>query len=186
MAEAEFEIRTLGAMQYRALARQMREVGSQGRVLRKHLRRRITDAGKPVVEEVRQAARDIPVKGTPGGGALQRRRAAVLRARSARGAARAARGSHSLRRALAAATSLRTVNSGISIVLKASRMAEGQETLPRHMNSEKGWRHPVYGDRRDWVHQTGHPFFDVTIRKREAEFRRACEQAIQDTLDILR
>jgi hypothetical protein len=186
MATVEVELRTLGAMQFRYLARSLREIGPEGRQLRQELRKRITDAGRPVVQDVRQAVRDVPVKGTQGGGALQRRRAAVLKARTVRSAARAAAGRHSLRRAIASATGLRVVNRGVYIIVRASQMPEGQETLPKHLNNPKGWRHPVYGDRATWVHQEGHPYFDVTIRRHEVEFRRACEQAIEDVLNRVR
>lgn len=50
-----------------------------------------------------------------------------------------------------------------------------QQRLPRHI--DKGaWRHPVYGNRKVWVAQRGHPYYVSTIRK---EWPRVLEHASQ-------
>lgn len=78
------------------------------------------------------------------------------------------------------ATTARTV--GISIASLGSRMPHGEATLPVHLNRARGWRHPVYGNRRNWAHQMGRPgFFDDTIRRNAGGFQDAARRAMNDT-----
>jgi hypothetical protein len=181
MADFTVGVAIQGATQLRELGRRFKGLGAEGGALKKRLQAAIADAGRPVVAEVKQAARGIPVKGTPGGGSAQRREAMVLRARSVAGARRAARRDASLRAAIAGATGLRQTKRGIQIVVSARQMAPNQETLPRHMDSPRGWRHPVFGDTTYWVHQAGHPYFYTTIDKRAATFRFAIQKAMDQT-----
>jgi hypothetical protein len=39
--------------------------------------------------------------------------------------------------------------------------------LAKRWNSEKGWRHPVWGHRDRFVRQVGRPYFDTVIKRNE-------------------
>jgi hypothetical protein len=171
--------------QYRALAKKLRDAGRKD--LRSALRKRISGAGKPVVEEVKAAVRDLHVTSHGGGGkrrqqfnALQAGRRAYKRGADVRAAAaRAAKRSTSLRETVAKATRQQITAKGVRIIVDSKKLPESQQSLPRHLDSEKGWRHPVFGNRNNWVSQKGGPYFASTIKKRAPEFR----QAIVDAMD---
>lgn len=100
----------------------------------------------------------------------------VKSTRRAKQSAKAAAGA-GLRESIANATtgsiSTGSASTGVSVSwrVRASKMANSQRRLPRGFNSPKGWRHPVFGDRENWVTQYGTPYFDVVI-KRHDEFLR--------------
>jgi hypothetical protein len=197
MAQARFSIASQHAGQFRDLAKALRAAGKKpGGELRKQLRTRITEAGKPVVEEVRSAVLAIPVT-SHGGGSAQRSTHAALeagrRAVKARGApgkprrtttaqaiARAAARPHGLRESIARAVKLQITARGVRFIVNSSQLPESQRTLPRHLDSPKGWRHPVFANREHWVHQQGRPYFAATIKKRAVKFRQSIVQAMED------
>lgn len=182
MAAIEIELHALNYMKFRSMARELRQLGSEGQRLRDEVRRRIALAGNPVVNEVKDAVMSTPSTGTRGGGNAQRRRSAVMRGRLIRVGERGAIARSGLRRSCAAAVTLRQNRSGIAIILRANQLPEGQQRLPKHLNSAKGWSHPLFGDKTHWYHQPGYPYFDVTIKKSEERFRRACMDAIDKCL----
>lgn len=52
---------------------------------------------------------------------------------------------------------------------------------PKRTNRASGWRHPVFGDRENWVQQHGKiEWFDRAFEGREATYRQAVEQAMED------
>lgn len=177
MANVGFSISTQGAEDYRRLARRLREAGRKD--LRSKLRKHITDAGRPVLEEIRATVRSLPVTGSRGGGTKQRREASVARA-AAKSKDRARRRGHGLRAAIASGTKLQVTARGVRFVVNSANLPEGQRTLPRRLDSPKGWRHPVFGDRHTWVHQQGKPYFAATIKRRAPEFRRAILKAMDE------
>lgn len=182
MAAIEIELHALNYMKFRSMARELRQLGSEGQRLRDEVRRRITLAGQPVVGEVRDAVMSTPSKGVHGGGNAQRRRSAVMRGRGIRVGERGAIARAGLRRSCARAVTLRQNRSGVAIILRASQLPAGQQTLPKRLNSAKGWRHPLFGDIAHWYHQPGYPYFDVTIKRSEERFRRACMDAVDKCL----
>lgn len=177
MAEARFSIATQGVQEFRALARRLREAGRKD--LRKKLRKAIVDAGKPVLEEVRTTVRNLPVSGSRGGGSEQRRTFSVERA-SEKSRERVARRNAGLRAAIASATRLQITARGVRFYVNSASLPEDQRTLPRHLDSAKGWRHPVFGDKNTWVHQQGKPYFGVVIKRHGPEFRKAIMKAMDD------
>lgn len=179
---AGFSVSAQGAGQLQELSRALRAAG-RGE-LRKKLRREIADAGRPVVAEVREAVLRLPVKGTRGGGGAARRGHAVGRTRTPRSAAAAAAREHGLRRSVAAATSLSITARGIRIVVSGAKLPPQQRSLPRHMDSPKGWRHPVFG-RDVWVHEQAGPWFASTIGRRAPVFRTAVLKAMDAVSDEL-
>ena len=174
---AGVSISAQGAQEYRDVAKRLRQAGRKD--LRAKLRNKISDAGKPVLNEVRDAVRTLPVTGTRGGGSGQRRRFNIERAGAKVKGAAARRGA-GLRSSIASATKLEITARGVRFVVRSSQLPENQKHLPRHLDSEKGWRHPVFGDRENWVHQQGKPWFGTTIKQRAPRFRKAVLEAMEE------
>jgi hypothetical protein len=177
MATAGISISSQGVKEYRDLARRLREAGR--RELRAALRKHIADAGRPVLDEVRTAARTLPVSGSRGGGTAQRRRFATANASDKRKLS-AGRRKVGLRRSIASAIKLQVTARGVRFIVNSTQLPPDQRTLPRHLDSPKGWRHPVFGNREQWVHQEGKPYFATTIKKRAPQFRRAILDAMEE------
>jgi hypothetical protein len=158
--------------QFRDLSKRLKEKGHGD--LRKQLNKAIKDAGQPIVEDVRNAAQGLHSSASHGGGGAQRRKFAASRARTERAAASALRRSGGLRRHVAAATKLESTQRGVRFVVRSAQLPEDQRNLPRHMNSEKGTRHPVFDNKDKWVAQKWTPagFFSKTISQNSHEFRR--------------
>lgn len=158
--------------QFRDLSKRLKTAGRGD--LRKQLNTAIKDAGRPIVDDVRNAAQGLHSNSSHGGGAKQRQRYSASRARSERAAANAMRRSGSLRRRVAGATALESTQRGVRFVVRSAQLPEDQRSLPRHMNSEKGTRHPVFGNRDKWVAQRWAPagFFSKTISQKSHDFRR--------------
>lgn len=162
---------------YRDLAKKLRQAGRKD--LRAKLRKKIADAGKPVVEDVRAAVRNVPVTAR-GGGRAQRRKYNVERASTARAKASAARRGSGLLETIAKATKLKVTAKGVKIVVNSAQLPPDQRTLPRHLDSAKGWEHPTFGDWNAKVRQKGRPYFGATIKKRAPAFRRAIVEAMDE------
>lgn len=161
---------------FRQLAKDLRKAGKTD--LRKQLRTKIAEAGRPVLDDVKSAVRELPVT-SRGGGGKQRLTYNVGRATTERAKASAGRRVAGLRATIARATKLQITAKGVRFVVQASQLPEDQRSLPRHLDSAKGWRHPVFGDRDVWVAQKGRPYFAATIRKKAPAFRRAIVDAME-------
>lgn len=158
--------------QFRDLSGRLKKAGRGD--LRKQLNKAIKDAGRPIVDDVRNAVQGLHSSSSHGGGAKQRQRYSASRARSERAALNAMRRSGSLRRRVAGATALESTQRGVRFVVRSAQLPEDQRSLPRHMNSEKGTRHPVFGDTEKWVAQKWTPagYFSKTISQKSHDFRR--------------
>jgi len=178
MAHAKFSVSAQGYAQYRELAKKLRAAGRGD--LRKKLRARMTEAGKPIVDDVRAAVQAIPITSTRGGGSAQRRKFNVVRATTERAKRSAFKRHSGLRRSIASATKLQITAKGVRFVVNSNALPEKQQSLPRHLDSAKGWRHPVFGDRHNWVHQQGRPYFASTIKRKAPAFRQAIIKAMDD------
>lgn len=103
---------------------------------------------------------------------------AVRTAHRARQVAKAEAGAglrESIARATSGSISTGSAATGVSVTWKvrAAKMPNSQRKLAKAFNSAKGWRHPVFGDRQDWVTQHGTPYFDTVIKKHQTELRDA-------------
>lgn len=179
MPPVGISISAMGYQAYRQLAKDLRKAGRPGGDLRKKLRKKITDAGRPVVGEVRAAVRDLPVT-SRGGGGKARTAFNVERASTERAKASAARRAGGLRASIARAVKLQVTARGVRFTVNSAVLPPDQRTLPRHLDSAKGWRHPVFGDRDVWVHQKGRPYFAATIKRRAPAFRKAVLEAMEE------
>lgn len=73
----------------------------------------------------------------------------------------------SLREQIAAASGSSVSASDKKVALafkvRASRLPPSQRKLPRRWDNPSGWKHPVFGNRSNWVRQIGHPYFRTTV-----------------------
>lgn len=205
MPRVRVTLATQDVTKWRTIAKQLRNKKD----LRKKLRDQITSAGRPILGEVQEAVlkvrtvtshghsvdREVWVsapEGSHGGGTSRRRTVAALQAgRRARRAKKkrnvraaiertANKTGLGLRESIARATKLQITARGVKFYVDSSKLPESQRNLPRLLDSEKGWRHPVFGNREDWVVQKGQPYFGSTIKKKAPEFRRAIEKAMDE------
>lgn len=89
----------------------------------------------------------------------------------------------SLRANIASATGA-SVSAGekktaLAFRVSARQLPPSQRKLPRRWDNESGWRHPVFGNRNNWVKQVGHPYFRKTIYER----RDVVTAAVVDAMD---
>ncbi|GAA5076700.1 hypothetical protein HNP84_007323 [Thermocatellispora tengchongensis] len=178
---ARIEVR--GAEQMAELAKRLK--GADAKV-RRRLSKSIRDGVRPAVADTKRAVLAIPVTGARGGGGKARTEHHLTRVKdpeSERARKRAAARS-GLRRSIAAAikADIQTGGrkAGVRIVVDANKLPQDQRTLPRHLNSKRGWRHPLFGDRDRWYAQSGKPWFEVTIRKHVRKIRRTILKAMDE------
>ena len=112
------------------------------------------------------------------GPATEEQLRAVQAAHRAKQAAKAVAGA-GLRESIANATSgsistgSRATGVSVTWKVRAAKMPNSQRKLAKAFNSAKGWRHPIFGNREDWVTQHGSPYFDAVIKKHQGELRDA-------------
>lgn len=161
-------VRAEGGERLAKLSRDLKAAGERGRGLRREMRRNIREAAKPAVADVRRAVMAVQVTSTRSGHA---------RPDSSTG----------LRARVAKATSVSVTATGVKIKVSGRKLGPGQRKLARYLDAElqsyKNWRHPVFGNRENWTVQHGQPFFFVTLRKHTRDFRRAVDEAMQETAE---
>lgn len=160
MARNDFEVR--GGADLARIARELRHV-SNGREIRKRMVREMRREAVPLVPMVRRAILAIPAKGEESSG---------LRARMAKATR------------LQVRTSGR--EAGVTIRVDGRKMPPGQGSLPALMEgSKRPWRHPVYGNRGNWVVQPSHPYFYRIVRPFGLRARKAVLRVVDSiTRDI--
>jgi hypothetical protein len=175
------------AVQLRALSQELRAQGAGE--IGKELRKAIRVAAGPALADVRAALLELEIRGdqgslgvfspTRGGGRRARAEHAASRVRTERGKARARRRA-GLRQSIAAATTVKVRDRGVRFEVDSSRLPVDQRTMPRHLESERGWRHPVFGNTEVWVSQRGGPWFYPTLRAHQAQFQAAIAAAMEE------
>jgi hypothetical protein len=183
--------------------------------MRTEVVKKLRDGVKPVTKEVQGTVRDAPSSASGGASARGRRAAHALNATKglsdktaakraekrgttadaekaahrAKQAAKALAGA-GLRESIARCVSASVSASGPAGVnatwrTRADRMPNKQRKLPKNFNNAKGWRHPVFGDKDQWVKQVGMPYFDVVIKKHRDELAEKVSEAVQATADAV-
>lgn len=174
---AEAEVTGSGVLDMKLLAARLKEADPK---LKKELRRNFRDAAEPVVGDVEQSILLMP---SHHDGTLRRQVAKTVSAR----------------------TSFTAAGIRVSIDSTGSKMPAGKGTLPHHLDSDKGWNHPVYAqglryrlrrsrarkyrhlkykplvleNRWTWTHQIGKPgWFERPIADNAREFQAAAQKAI--------
>lgn len=154
--------------------------GPAKKAVRKRVGKAIRAEVKPLASAVKRAVMATPSHSGSLGSASRLTRAAHQTARSRSGKQARLRG---LRASIAAATGTEVNIAGrnptVRIVVRRASLPPDQRRLPSRLNSASGWRHPVFGHRDRWVHQDGHPYFDVTIKRGEPHVRRAVIKALE-------
>lgn len=197
------DLKITGAEQLAALAKRLKGAGNDGKKLRKELLKGIRDAARPALADTRKAVRTIPVVGVRGGGRRQRERHKAgqaldriykrvddldfeeLVAAEESAKARAKRGTglrDSVARSLRLVTKTGSRIPLVRIQVDASKMPPDQRTLPKHLDSKTGWRHPTFG-KDPWVKQVGQPWFSVTIERHAPAVRARILKAMDDIAD---
>jgi hypothetical protein len=157
MAQARLEVdtRSQGA-NLRTIARELRRMDD--RTVKALFKKRLEDAARPFVPAVRASALAIPVTGVKQTG---------LRAR------------------IAACAQMASWDSGprqvsVAVEMQPRRMPAREMSLPLYMEGAKPrWRHPVYGNRDNWVLQAPKPYFYRAANG----YGRAAGEAMQRALD---
>lgn len=155
-------VRITSPEQLRALVAQLRDAD------RNEIGRQLRDALREEAEYAADSARDA-VRGLriTGDGAKRPRPPQEHRV-------------HALRENVAASTSAQSRPRGVEILVNSADMPESQRTLPGHLESEKGWRHPVFGNRDRWAAERGGPWFYPSIRRHESRIRNRLDKAMDE------
>jgi hypothetical protein len=66
-------------------------------------------------------------------------------------------------KATGAAVSASDKKVALAFKVRAGNLPPSQRKLPRRWDLPGGWRHPVFGNRDNWVKQVGNPYFRTTI-----------------------
>lgn len=72
----------------------------------------------------------------------------------------------------------RVVTAGVEV--NSAKMPSGQKSLPLMLEGVKPWRHPVFGDRDNWVGQESHPYFYGAMMPFGPASRLAIERALDE------
>lgn len=105
------------------------------------------------------------VKGSGEGGRLTERQVASVRKRLAK----VERLRESIANASGAAVASGPRKVELAFKVRASQLPPSQRKLPRRWDQENGWKHPVFGNRKVWVSQRGHPYFRSTVYRNKEQ-----------------
>lgn len=143
--------------EFRRVAIALRDVD---RDLPKKLRKDLQTAVKPAVQEAKSRVRALPVQGHGHSG---------FRRRVARGVR--------IQAAVGKAPALRVVT---------FMQHPDEVNLPRYLDSASGWRHPVFGNRHNWVRQTtGGSWFRETMVEHRPQIERDLQQVLDDAAETI-
>jgi hypothetical protein len=168
-----------GINQCRLIAERLR-TAADGKQLRRAVRARLTEVGQPAVDDVKRAVMAVESKGVSGGGSVRRQQIwEQRRKRPPKGG-----GGHGLRETVARCVkfkvSIRAAAIVLGFIVDASGMPFTQRKLPKYLDAQGRWRHPVYGHRDRWVGQTGQEYFANTLRGHQDNVKAGVETAIND------
>lgn len=143
------EVRVVSGAEFRRVVIALREVDD---TLPAKFRRAVRDAAKPLMAKAKEEVLTLPTVGRQHSG-LRKRVARGVRAR---------------------------MNRGTSVIRISTSMPDKTEAmLPRGLDREKGWRHPVFGDDNHWVQQRGYSWFIDTMK----DGREPLQKDLTDVLD---
>lgn len=161
------------------LVRASRALKAAGRGdLRKLMNKEIRAQTKPVVADLRRAVQSIDSRVKSDGAGAQARRLH----RKGRGRAHGLRAS--IARAIQVKIRISGFRTGVSIRVDGTKLPASQRTLPKKLDSPRGWRHPVFGGPA-WVQQYGKPWWRPTIEPSIPRVRNGIHEAVDKYLDKL-
>ncbi len=177
---AGMQVAVSPGQQWERVQRQLR-ASADGAALRKALRDRIRAAAKPVQTELAASVRAVHVTGARGGGSAQRL------AHGKTPAAAKKRGG-GLRETVARALQIKFADkgprAGVRLRVDGTKLPDGQKGLPKYLDGQGRWRHPVFGRVADaWVEQKGQPWWRPVIEKHMAGIRREVTEAAREAIE---
>ncbi len=155
-------IRVGSTGELRRIARRFRAAANGG--LQRDLAVGIRREGRPVLTQIKTSVRGLDV-GSERGGTAPPDTSTNLRGR------------------LAAATTVGPHGIGIRFEVHGAQVGPYGHRLAKLSDTELAprWRHPVFGNRQVWRTNVGRPWFFVTIRAAESQFRSAVRRAMEVT-----
>jgi hypothetical protein len=83
---------------------------------------------------------------------------------------------------------------GTKVSIRAGKSAQGVRIVTRDRANpvmakaynKRSWRHPVFGDRENWVTEGGRPYFGAVISRHQREFQDAVVVALNEAADVFR
>ena len=154
-----------------------KSIGQVSPEIQKAMRKRLNAAAKPIVAEVKQAALALPSKVE--NGSTQEGYENLF----------------SLRRAIASSVKSRFNGTGRGGVLQIRvsstefvALSGRPRTIPYYLEGRRRrWRHPVFGNRDNWVEQAPKPFLNVTAYSPQNvdKVYDAIGKAVEDGLTVL-
>jgi hypothetical protein len=161
-----------GGTDFRQLAAKFKAAGQHGAAVRKATTKAIQSHLSRITDEQKAEIMAWKPGGVSGRGETRRQRYSEAQAASrfARsGRTRRPRASHSLRSYIRGAIKSRVAYTGrrigAKIFVDPSALPPSQRNLPKHVDNPRGWRHPVWGHRDRWSHQSGTPYFSGPIER---------------------
>lgn len=144
--------------EFRRTANALREVD---RNLPGKLRKDIERTVRPAVADVKARVRSLPVQGTSGHTGLRRRVARGVKIQA------------------------RTGKSPI-LRVTTSMVERDEQNLPGYLDSPAGWRHPTFGHRDRWVHQsTGGSWFRDPLADHRPEIAQSLRRVLDDAAETI-
>lgn len=148
-----------GPEEMKLLAARLREAPKS---LRSKLRKEFRAAAGPTVRRVQASILDMPsVHGSVPGKVPLR---------------------EAIARTVTASAAITASGVRLDIVSYGTRMPRGEQSLPKHTDSARGWGHPVFARRgrdRVWVHQHGKTqWFEDPIARSARAIQDACQRAM--------
>lgn len=140
--------------------REFRDVANALRLVDKSLpkefRKKLREKAKPLMEKAKTEVKTLPVKGRSSTG---------LRMRVARG------------------VKLFLPRSNTSVRIITTMKDRSEAALPRGLDTRYGWRHPVFGNREEWVRQPGYSWFREPISEGQDELKRGLVEVLEEARD---
>ena len=137
---ATVQVRTGGDL--KRIAAELRIQGNGA--LKAEFRKTMRTAARPLVPAVRSAIRQIPSSRNYSADGLRGR----------------------MSRAVKLEIKTTGIQAGVRLRVDGRKMPDREKALQSYMEGvKKPWRHPVYGNRENWVKQDAHPYFYKTVNR---------------------
>lgn len=183
------EIVASGGEDFKRLGQRFRAAGKDGAAVRRAATKRMQQFLRKITDEQKREILGLKVKGVRGNGTTRRQafhEAAALRGKKVR----ARREGHGLRaqtaRGIKSKVSWSGRKLGARVSVETSHLPPSQRTLPRHLDNPRGWRHPLWGNRKRWYGQVGGPYFSGPIERHRVTVKREIKEEIDNLMRTLK